>query len=78
MTLKIDKIKPQGILHITRIAKGGVAVVLDQLVRGLDKKQYEPVVVFDTPQPSDIRKNLVLSSVKLLSKCCLCLYIHFY
>jgi len=62
--LKTDPTKPQVVLHITRIAKGGVIVVLDQLVRGLDKNRYKPVVIFDTPQSSDIRKNLVSSAIE--------------
>lgn len=51
------------ILHVTRIAKGGVAVVLDHLVRGLDPTIFEPVVLFDTPQGSPIRKQLVDSEI---------------
>ena len=58
--------KPRRILYVTRISKGGVAVVLEQLVRGLDKNLYEPVVVFDTPQSSTIRKDLVSSEIKTI------------
>ena len=58
--------KPRRILYITRISKGGVAVVLDQLARGLDKDLYEPVVVFDTPQSSTIRKELASSDIKTI------------
>ena len=58
--------KPRRILYIARISKGGVAVVMDQLARGLDKDFYEPVVVFDTPQSSTIRKELTCSSIKTI------------
>ena len=58
--------KPRRILYVTRISKGGVAVVLDQLARGLDKDLYEPVVLFDTPQSSAIRKELVSSDIKTI------------
>lgn len=58
--------KPRRILYITRISKGGVAVVLDHLARGLDKDLYEPVVVFDTPQSSTIRKELNHSDIKTI------------
>jgi len=58
--------KPRRVLYITRISKGGVAVVLDQLARGLDKDLYEPVVVFDTPQSSTIRKELAGSDIKTI------------
>ena len=58
--------KPHRILYITRISKGGVAVVLNQLARGLDKDLYEPVVVFDTPQSSTIRKELASSDIKTI------------
>jgi glycosyltransferase involved in cell wall biosynthesis len=54
------------ILYVTRISKGGMAVVLDQLVRGLDKNLYEPVVLFDTTQTSEIRKNLINSHIKTI------------
>lgn len=58
--------KPRRILYITRISKGGVAVVLDQLARGLDKHFYDPVVLFDTPQSSEIRQKLVSSNIKTI------------
>jgi len=58
--------KPRRILYVTRISKGGVAVVMDHLVRGLDKELYESVVVFDTPQSSTIRKKLVSSDIKTI------------
>ena len=71
MTSKNNKIKLQRILHITRIAKGGVPVVLDQIVRGLDRRYFEPVVLFDTPQSSEIRDKLVSSKIQTieLSEC---------
>ena len=58
--------KPHRVLYITRIAKGGVTVVLDQLARGLDKHFYDPVVLFDTPQSSEIRQKLVSSNIKTI------------
>ena len=48
------------ILQVTRIAKGGVAVVLENLVLGLaERGRFEPVVVFDTRQDSEIRQKLL-------------------
>ena len=41
-------------------------MVMDQLARGLDRKFYEPVVVFDTPQSSMIRKELTCSGIKTI------------
>ena len=58
--------KPRRILYVTRISKGGVAVVLDQLARGLDNHFYDPVVLFDTPQSSEIRQKLVSSNIKTI------------
>lgn len=40
--------------------------MLDQLARGLDKDLYEPVVLFDTPQSSEIRQKLVSSNIKTI------------
>jgi len=56
--------KPRRILYITRISKGGVAVVLDQLARGLDRRRYEPIVLFDTNRQSHIRQKLSESDIK--------------
>ena len=58
--------KPHRILYVTRISKGGVAVVLNQLVRGLYKNLYKPVVLFDTPQSSTIREELANSNIKTI------------
>jgi len=57
---------PCRILYVTRTSKGGVAVVLDHLVRGLNRNLYEPLVLFDTPQSSTIRKALVGSDIKTI------------
>lgn len=40
--------------------------MLDQLARGLDKDLYEPVVLFDTSQSSEIRQKLVSSNIKTI------------
>lgn len=40
--------------------------MLDQLARGLDKHFYDPVVLFDTPQSSEIRQKLVSSNIKTI------------
>lgn len=58
--------KPRRILYVTRISKGGVVVLLNQLARWLDKDLYEPVVLFDTPQSSEIRQKLVSSNIKTI------------
>jgi len=58
--------KPRRILYITRISKGGVAVVLDQLARGLDRRRYEPIVLFDTNRQSHIRQKLFESDIKTI------------
>ena len=41
-------------------------MVLDQRARGLDKHFYDPVVLFDTPQSSEIRQKLVSSNIKTI------------
>ncbi len=59
-------------MHITRAVKGGVAVVVDQLARGLNRNRYEPLVLFETQIQSDIRKRLHESDVKTIDlKLCL-------
>ena len=58
--------KPRNILYVTRISKGGVAIVMDQIVRGIDKNLYKPVILFDTPQSSKIRKDITNSGVKTI------------
>ena len=54
-----------------RSVEGGVPVVVDQLVRGMDRSRYEPIVLFDTHLQSDIRKKLSESDIKTidLKKC---------
>ena len=54
------------ILYVTKVSKGGVAVVVDQLARALDKNIFEPIVLFDTPQSSMIRQELVKSDIKTI------------
>jgi glycosyltransferase involved in cell wall biosynthesis len=58
--------KPRRILHITRIHAGGVAVVVDSLVRGLDRKRYEPIVLFYTHEQSHIREKLSELDIKII------------
>jgi glycosyltransferase involved in cell wall biosynthesis len=58
--------RPYKVLHITRVAHGGVAVVVDQLARGLNRDSYEPLVLFDTPLHSNIRKKLFESDIKTI------------
>jgi len=69
VSIKKNKIKPQRVLHVTRLAKGGVAIVLDQLVRRYDRQRFEPVVLFDTPQSSEIRDKLVSSEIQTIELC---------
>ncbi|MBW2740235.1 MAG: glycosyltransferase family 4 protein [Deltaproteobacteria bacterium] len=63
--------KPRRILYVTRVVEGGLAIVVDQLARGLDRDRYEPVVLFDTARQSIIRKGLSESDIKTidLKKC---------
>jgi len=58
--------KPRKVLHVTRVAEGGVAVVVDQLARGLDKDRYESIVLFETHVKSAIRKRLSKSGIKTI------------
>ena len=64
--------KPRRILYVTRVAKGGAAVVVDQLARGLDRNRYESIVLFDTYSQSAIREKLSNSDIRTidLKKCC--------
>ena len=63
--------KPRRILYVTRVVKGGAAVVVDQLARRLDRDRYEAIVLFDTHQYSPIRKRLSQLDIKTidLKKC---------
>ena len=58
--------KPHRILYVTRISKGGVAIVMDQIVRGIDKNLYTPVILFDTHQSSKIREDITNSGIKTI------------
>jgi glycosyltransferase involved in cell wall biosynthesis len=58
--------RPRRILYVTRIVRGGVEVIVDQLARGLDKSQYEPVVLFDTNIHSNIKEKLTSSGIKTI------------
>ena len=58
--------KPRRVLQVTRIHFGGVAVVVDNLVRNLDKSRYEPIVLFDTVKESAITTGLRESSIKTI------------
>ena len=58
--------KPRRILYITRIAEGGVAVVINELTTKIDTSRYEPLVLFDTCKNSNIRKNLSRSGIKTI------------
>jgi len=64
-------VKTRKVIHITRAAKGGVAVVVDQLARGLNRGKYETMVFFESNVQSDIRKKLHESDVMTidLRKC---------
>ena len=58
--------KPRRVLHVLRDVEGGLPVVVDQLVNGLDRNRYDPIVFFDTPHQSEIRKKLLLSNIKTI------------
>lgn len=58
--------KPRRILYVTQAIEGGVAVVVDQLARGLDRDRYEPIVLFDTHKQSHIREKLSESDIKTI------------
>jgi glycosyltransferase involved in cell wall biosynthesis len=60
-------VKTRKVIHITRSAKGGVPVVVDQLVRGLNRNKYEPIVAFETNIQSDIRQKLHESNFKTIN-----------
>jgi glycosyltransferase involved in cell wall biosynthesis len=59
-------LKPRRILYVTRIAEGGVAVVVNELATKMDTSRYEPFVLFDTCKNSNIRKNLSRSGIKTI------------
>lgn len=63
--------KPNKILYVTRHVDGGVGTVIEQLVSGLDRARYEPVVLFETARKSRFRERLTQSNVKTidLRKC---------
>lgn len=41
-------------------------MVVDKLVRGLDRERYEPIVLFYTPEQSHIRKKLSETDIKVI------------
>lgn len=57
---------PRRVLHVIRNVEGGLPVVVDQLVNGLDRSRYEPIVLFDTHHQSEIRKKLRHSDIKTI------------
>lgn len=57
------------VLYITRATYGGVGVVVERLAKELDRKRYEPIILFDTfdtHKQSDIRKRLSESDIKTI------------
>ena len=64
--MQVYKVSPRRILHVLRSVDGGVPVVVDQIVRRIDRNRYEPIVLFDTHHQSNIRKNLLLSNIKTI------------
>ena len=58
--------KPRRVLYITRIHIGGEAVVVDKLVRGLDRERYEPIVLFYTSERSHITEKLSETGIKVV------------
>ena len=58
--------KPRRILYVTRIVRGGMAVVVDQLAKGLDKDRYTPIVLCDTNIQSNFRDGLASSGIKII------------
>jgi glycosyltransferase involved in cell wall biosynthesis len=59
--------KPRKVLFVTRIVRGGVEVVVEHLVKGLDKDRYVPIVLLDTDIQSDIRERLTRSNIKTIN-----------
>jgi len=58
--------KRRRILYVARKSNGGSAVSLYHLARGLDTSRYEPVVLFDTQERSDIGDRLGESGIKVI------------
>ena len=58
--------KTRRILYVTRLVRGGVEVVLEQLAKGLDRNQYEPVVLIDTSIHSDFRERLSNAYIEII------------
>ena len=58
--------KPRKILHVTQVADGGKAVVVERLVRGLNRERYEPIVLFDTAKTSVAKARLTAANIKTI------------
>ncbi len=56
--------KPRRILQVTQVVDGGVPVVISQLAKGMDKKRFETLVLFDTKKQSLCRKSLIDYEIK--------------
>jgi glycosyltransferase involved in cell wall biosynthesis len=70
----VDNIRPKEqimkvrkVLYIARTARGGSAFSLYHLVRGLDCRQYEPVVLFCTQEHNFIGDKLAASGINVIT-----------
>ena len=59
--------KPKKILQVTKVVDGGVPVVISQLAKGMNKKRFETLVLFDTKKQSLCRKSLIYYEIKSVS-----------
>jgi glycosyltransferase involved in cell wall biosynthesis len=59
--------KRRKVLYVAPTARGGSAVVLYDLITGLDREQYEPVVLFYVQDQPGIGDKLVESGVKVIA-----------
>jgi len=59
--------KPRKVMYVAKTARGGSAFSLYHLVKGLDRRRYEPVVLFYTQEHPYIGDKLAQSDVETIT-----------
>ena len=66
MVISLKKMKSKNVIHVTRVAKGGVANVVYNLAANMKAAGYTPSVVFDTNVRSNVREALLSSDINTI------------
>jgi glycosyltransferase involved in cell wall biosynthesis len=62
-------LKPIKILYVVRTVTGGVASVVEHMITSLDRKRFEPIVLFDTDRQSSFLRRMEVSGIKTVTLC---------